>query len=252
MSGEKTGRNVVFMVTFLATFTLLISLMPSAFLIPQLKEYESFNIPSDSWYALELGLSEGQYPIWNNGTLPYSTQFDHVYLELGSLKIDCQFYSTLRGKEVQLSRVYTTWWIFTWHDSLLLEGRFYIQRDDIFKYMRNENVSSMTMKDSKYTYHVSFAYDHSKFNSFAQAWDGTTEDNPELRIFIGMTANDADRLFAESTNAWNLINQILFFQRPSIHPILNAIIAIPIWISIAYLVVRIILWIISAPLGGGG
>jgi len=119
-------------------------------------------------------------------------------------------------------------------------------------YVKNENITSFVMKDEKYTYHVSLGYDPAKFDDFREAWQGTGTDTAELRIFIGMTLADSEKMWTESTNAWNLINQILFFQSPLIHPILNVFIAIPLWISIIYVVVRIFLWIISAPLGGGG
>lgn len=246
---ENTGRNVLFIVVFLATFTLLASQIPVIFLVPSIAEYDTLNVPSQSWYSLELGLSAGQYPIFDNDTFPINVEAD---LTLASVTVRGVFIDYGQGNELTLWRSHTIFWIFTGTDYLYLDGELGVQRKDAFDYMRNENVTSFTMKDSKFVYHVSIAYDQAKFDTLAEAWDGTVGDTAELYVFIGMTSTEADKLYAEATNAWNLVNQILFFQSPNIHPALNALIAIPVWISIAYLVVRIVLWIISAPLGGGG
>lgn len=47
-------------------------------------------------------------------------------------------------------------------------------------------------------------------------------------------------------SAYNLISDIMTFSRPDIHPALNALIAIPLWAMIGFLIVVIILAIIEA------
>jgi len=55
---------------------------------------------------------------------------------------------------------------------------------------------------------------------------------------------------ASTMNAWNIIGMLVFFQMPEIHPVLNALIAIPLWICIGYLIYVLVIKLI--PFIGGG
>ena len=46
---------------------------------------------------------------------------------------------------------------------------------------------------------------------------------------------------ATGLNAWDLISMVLFFKMPNVHPVLNYIIGVPIWISITWLAASIII-----------
>ena len=249
---DRVGRNTVFIVTFLATFAIVIGAIPSYFLIPTLKNYETLYVPEDSWFALELGLVNGTYPIYDNDTVPIGTEYGFTELTLGDITLEATFADTVSGNIFWIRRSYSYFYFFTGHNDLYLEDLGYVTYSTAIRYLKNENLTSFTMKDDKYTYHVSLSYDRAKFNNFAEAWLGTAGDTAELRLFVGMTEAETEFMYEQTTNAWNLINQILFFQSPLVHPLLNAILAIPIWISVAYLIAKITLWIISAPLGGGG
>jgi len=75
-------------------------------------------------------------------------------------------------------------------------------------------------------------------------FDQTLYSNPE----DALDNNALEALFCismdevnTSLNAWNLVAMLLFFQLPDVHPAINAIMAIPLWITIAYLAYILIL-----------
>lgn len=89
----------------------------------------------------------------------------------------------------------------------------------------------------------------------AFAWDEETYPKPsdagkvdQLNIVVGRTLDQMQ----SSINAAGLIWGILFFQTPLIHPLINAFIAIPIWICVGYLIFIFALRLIGAVFGGGG
>lgn len=60
-----------------------------------------------------------------------------------------------------------------------------------------------------------------------------------------MFAIDWDEL-GTGLNAYSLISQLMTFQKPDIHPALNALIALPLWAMFGFIVVVVILAIIEA------
>lgn len=90
---------------------------------------------------------------------------------------------------------------------------------------------------------VHFGYNETLYSSPSDAWNSNA-----LNILIGIEFDQQ----GTSMNAWHLIALILFFQMPDIHWVVNAIIAVPIWIAVAYLSFILILRAIGAVFGGGG
>ncbi len=74
---------------------------------------------------------------------------------------------------------------------------------------------------------VFFAFNDTTYDTPSQAWEAS-----ELNVLVGINFDQT----ATSYNAFALITMLLFFQLPAIHWFVNAIIAIPIWICIVYLV----------------
>jgi len=62
-------------------------------------------------------------------------------------------------------------------------------------------------------------------------------DEGSLIVVMGFGFDD----YQTSISAWSLVGQLLFFQAPQIHPVLNAIIALPIWATISVLIYLLIL-----------
>jgi len=158
-------------------------------------------------------------------------------------------------------RTQSEWWIFRWN----------------FKYFHWYDKEGIERsKDNPYinpteTYHVIY---YQAFDEAYQKWgkDGLRwqlkNDYTQLIVYVGWNftkyAKPSDAFkggeisfllcinfdkMNTSFNAWNLISSILFFQMPKVHPFLNAIIAIPVWICIAWLIYILIVKII--PFVGG-
>lgn len=88
---------------------------------------------------------------------------------------------------------------------------------------------------------VFFSYNTTEYSSIRSAFE-----NKALYVTCGMELDDTNTGF----NAWDLLSMILFFQLPNVHPLINFIIAIPLYACIAYLIFIFVTKVI--PLIGGG
>jgi len=75
------------------------------------------------------------------------------------------------------------------------------------------------------------------FNTTRYSKPSEALNNGELSLLFCINFDKINTTF----NAWNLIGDILFFQAPDVHPAINMLIAIPIWIAIIWLVYILIL-----------
>jgi hypothetical protein len=91
--------------------------------------------------------------------------------------------------------------------------------------------TTWTIQCERVTVKAMFGYNTTAYDNCTQAYE-----NDSLGIWLGINFDQVNTQF----NAWNLISMILFFQMPDVHPIINAIIAIPIWVTIAYLIFTLI------------
>ena len=76
------------------------------------------------------------------------------------------------------------------------------------------------------------AYNTTAYSSFTEAFT-----NNDFYFITGFRIDDLNT----KLSAWDLVGRLLFFQTPEIHPVLNMIIAIPIWTCIAYLIYVLVL-----------
>jgi len=102
---------------------------------------------------------------------------------------------------------------------------------------------SYTIQCSHFQMKGFFGYNDTLYSSPSQAWD-----HHGLWILLGINFDQMSTGF----NAFNLIGMLLFFQLPMVHPIINYIIAVPIWVCIIYLSFIFILRALGAIFGGGG
>ncbi len=89
---------------------------------------------------------------------------------------------------------------------------------------------------------IFFGFNETLYSSPSDAWT-----NNALRILFAIEFDQTNT----TVNAWSLISMMLFFQIPTIHPLLNVILTIPLWIALTYLVYITILRAIGALFGGG-
>lgn len=91
-------------------------------------------------------------------------------------------------------------------------------------------------------FHAYFSFNDTTYETPTEAWL-----NDELYVYCGINFDQAGTGY----NAWDVIQQVLFFQMPDIHPLINSLLAIPLWVCMAYLSYILILRAIGAVFGGG-
>jgi hypothetical protein len=142
---------------------------------------------------------------------------------------------------------YGGWWIFKWdynsfkwYDSNGVERSQWYETGGVVPGWRlgwdSINYSeSWTLKQiGGQEVQVSVFWGYNK-TAYASAWHAFMNNDLHVLIAIGFDQENT------RMNAWNLIGSLLFFQIPEVHPAINAIIAIPIWVMIAWLIYILIL-----------
>jgi len=107
-------------------------------------------------------------------------------------------------------------------DDIWVDLEFILEHNPI-----GQNVSFFTAKcECPLIYQIFIEFDNVTYTDFQDAWN-----NGILNVTIAIPAEDAYL----KPNAIQIMMSILFFQAPDIHPAINVIIAIPIWVCIAFI-----------------
>lgn len=141
------------------------------------------------------------------------------------------------GKFITFRHLWTDWAIFLrWHPmQWLSEGRDRTEQIGEFSGITIENIEAdidngvveYTVKCSHFSMRGFIGYNTTIYSSVEDAWD-----HHGLSLMLGVDWDQTDTRM----NVWNLIAMILFFQMPDIHWSVNALIALPLWASFAYLI----------------
>ena len=91
-------------------------------------------------------------------------------------------------------------------------------------------------------FYVFFAFNETTYSSPQDAWEQS-----ELHVLWAINFDQANTGYS----AWDLIAMLLFFNLPTVHFLINALIAIPLWIAIVYITVIMMMRAIGAVFGGG-
>lgn len=116
------------------------------------------------------------------------------------------------------------------NDEGISRGKWLYQSEITLDHDEN-NVSAYTLHCSHFHMRAWFDYNTTAYSSFEDAWD-----NNGAQVLFAIN-------FDQAGTAWNgfgLIAELLRFQAPSIHPLLNLVVALPIWIAIALFIVLLI------------
>ena len=89
---------------------------------------------------------------------------------------------------------------------------------------------------------VLFSYNQTLYSDVIDAWD-----NDAVYVLCGIHFDQAQTGY----NAWDIIAQVLFFQMPDVHWFINALLAVPFWLGVAYIAFILALRAIGAVFGGG-
>ena len=241
-----SGEIKVFItvVTFLGVFALLVSMIPGQFAV-QSKSYRQISVPE---YFEAVNVQS--FVETKNLTVP---AYDEYGLDCGvggwELKI-YPYYSPLMNTYHLVLRHIDRWWViaYGWHDLRWrskvtgIDLGYTLDKDELLNaYDADKGVAEFIVSCEHLTAYVAFAYNTTKYENIVDAWA-----NSELWMLIAIGFDQVNT----STNAWNVIGKLLFFQAPDVHPAINALIAIPIWAAIAITIYILILKAI--PFVGGG
>ena len=247
-------RGLIVIVTFLGVSFLLIGLMPAEIYVAgetrtiETTEFEGIDVLSFADTAnLCMNETGGAYefgaPTW------YRMQVDDGTGDLGGH--DVEFVYRIANEsthELRNEHLYGVF-IFTFGHDMNHYDKNGIDRGtilDVSEIEDNRNpdndTSMFTIKCSDFNARLIMNYNGSKWSNFTEAWD-----HNELYAFHGINFDQV----STSYSAFDLIGRLLFFQMPEGNLILNAIIAIPVWVGIGYIVVILIYRTIGAVFGGG-
>ena len=236
---EVSAENItlVTVVTFLSMFFILIASMPSG-ILQSPKQGKAINVPEYfeaidlSYFAVTTNFTVGPN-LWEyafkvggwNVKASYDNVHDSIimwtYDAFGIFEYNLEDFKWYNSQGVKVSGSV----------SFLGGPREAISLTTIYDGFTN-NTSTFTIQNSKTQCKIYFGYDSTKYKSPREAFqDGN------LGVLVGMGIDNVNTRI----NAWNFISMLLFFQAPDVHPLLNAIIAIPIWIMIAWLIYILIL-----------
>jgi hypothetical protein len=239
---EVSAENItlVTVITFLSMFFILVASMPPG-IISTPQQGKVINVPEYfeaidlSYFAVTKNFTVGPN-LWNyafqvggwNVKATYYDIFDSIvmwtYDSFGIFEYNIEDFKWYDSQGVKVSdRINTLGALGGWREAISLTT--------ICNAFTN-NTSAFTIQNSKTQCKIYFGYDSTKYKSPREAFqDGN------LGVLVGMGIDNTNTRI----NAWNFIGMLLFFQAPDVHPLLNAIIAIPIWIMIAWLIYILIL-----------
>ena len=243
-------RTFLFLVTFLAVFGILVGTMPSGF-VEASDEYREQEIPTEEFRVKDLEAYAETLMITMNETGGYDVGGLWYYFDVDIGGHDCYLRYKCANKsnlEVMFWHRYTVWWFVPTAHQLTWVNKAGITRNNgAYGGLSVEELESdypeylpYGLSCSHFSLDASFNYNASEYSSVEDAWN-----HHGLTFFIGI---EFDQM-ATGLNAWDLISMVLFFKMPNVHPILNYIISVPIWVSIIWLATSIIIaFIKSLPL----
>lgn len=220
--------------TFVGSFVLLTSLIPAA-LIGASPNMQGINVPTE-YEAFDIIL-------YNSTSFPVNfTKYKEDYpsswgywgdtIDVGETKILLGSYNTtnFKGYEPFFLAVYYIYYPLEYEQMTWKIGT------DVFTYkFTYDEMDDLAVKYEQLEFHVTYA-EVSRTVLFN--WNSTLYAKPSqacevdaMTLVAGMTWDEMQT----KTNAWTILGQLLFFQMPDIHWSINALIAIPIWIGIVYL-----------------
>ncbi len=242
MSAERIGRMTIFLLTTLSVFAILVSTMP----IPVPAEYTQIyhnviqNIPFNNVYY-------GEYMLGGN-----LTANDSHNLVAGSSAGFTIPPASANPEVATVEWVRGTYWgsyldqIELTHVNLNLfhnRGSPVITEELVAQSItvNNENLSYIIVTTTEpFTFHVLITFNTHLYSNLTVAWEAG---------YLNMTVGFPLTSDIQSVNVWTIIGQIMFFQAPYIDPVINSIIAVPLWTLFAYLMYRFLRGVI--PFLGG-
>jgi hypothetical protein len=241
-------RGLITVVTFLGVFALLLTILPGAFMTAA--NNKTVDVPSGLFETADVyAYAETASFMMNDSapTLPLDPEICYWEFTLGGHQLQLSYVipnATSYNYGFYLWHIYYEWWIFPADHKMTFYDGNVDMGTDILATQLTENQIILRAKCSHLFVDVGFAYNDTLYSSFTNAWD-----HGAVYALFGIEFDQVNT----SYNAMGLISNILFFSLPEETPvIIKAIISIPIWVAVGYLVFIFILRTIGAVFGGGG
>jgi hypothetical protein len=229
-------RGLLVVVTFLSITVLLVAMIPGEFVVGS-TDNRQVVVPEDYSSSEVMAIASS----YNFTFGPHvDKEFDlggHTFLIFDNAA------GSIPGTGILMFHTWIEYWIFhnrdlmKWYDSQNIErdtGADFSQWPYMMKFQTIDDIgvnTTWTVQCEHVTVKAMFGYNTTAYDNCTQAYE-----NDALGIWLGINFDQVNTTY----NAWNLIQMILFFQMPDVHPLINMIIAIPLWITIAYLVFTLI------------
>jgi len=246
MAAATESRILVTIVTFLAAFFILVMTIPSS-LVASPQQGRVVDVP-EYFEGIDIQSYADIYAI--NLTATDCVEYDDF--DFGGWKMHYEDWGFSPYPYVISIYTYSKWWIFEWdYQYFHWHDREGINRSQMFSFgaWGEKRGVSYEALDNAYE---DFGEDGLRWtlkNVYTQmvvyvGFNQSAYDSPSEALNAGdcslLLCMNFDQMNT-SFNAWNLIGALLFFQLPNVHPAINALIAIPIWVMIAYLIYVLIL-----------
>jgi len=246
-------RGLIVVMSFLGAFVLLIGAMPSDFYTAG--DMRAISTPEEIFETIDVYSFAETKTIWLNESGGSEWWIDPTFciedVDIGNWDIDFYYKDANEsGLSCRLIHIHYEWIIWPADHHLKWFDKTGVDQSDSSGYLTVEDIQTNSVSNvSRWravcdhtTYYTSFAYNTTLYGNFTHAWN-----YHGLYAFFGVNFDRTNT----SYNAFQLISMLLFFQMPAMNPILNAFMAIPIWICIAYLIFILLLRAIGAIFGGG-
>lgn len=246
-------RGLIVVLSFLGAFGLLLAWIPPQFYsagtsrgvsVPD--AYESIDV----WSFAET--FNYQMNETGGGTIGNKYYITNDGLDIGNRDFTF-YYSKANLSEHELKMQHNWFWlIFPQAENLDFisiktsenRGQFLIaseMEEDSENQTETIKIAKYRAKTNDFQYMAYFQYNYTKWGNVTNAWN-----HHELFLFWAVNFDDVNT----SYNAFHLVSMLLFFQLPDCNIYVNALMAIPIWVCIGYLVYVLIIKVIPLIAGG--
>lgn len=243
-------RGLIVVGTFVGVLVILIGLIPYGFIMDA-QDYEGRTINPTYFEAISLEQYATNYTYPLNGT---SASLSSSGLWGHSVKIgghDLGFYYPEANSTIDyILRIdhWERWALLVYNPhpcsfrSVGVDYGTKLEKTELNSLYENKSKLNFQFYDAHIELDLFFGFDSSLYDTPEDA-----HNHYDLQILIGVTWDQ----IATTMSAWDVLALVLFFQLPGIHPLINAIIAIPIYLCIGYLAFILILRAVGAIFGGG-
>lgn len=225
-------RGLITVVSFLGVLSILFALIPSQFYTAA--QGRQINLP-DEFDAIDIQ----SFADSENFTIDFDGGIDYVRdFVLGGWNI---YFRVFNVDETIVTAHYASFWIVRWsyHFADWYDAASAINYGSVLTYTElnsvwdgESDIIVFNAKTDQTQWRVYFWWNLTDYDTPS---DALNNDAMGVVYLIGFDQINT------TVNAWTLVSMLLFFQMPDVHPAINAIIAIPLWACVAYLVYVLIL-----------